>query len=459
MEMPISDDGSSPGSSPNPYAPPKAVDSLTPDAQPRVQELALLVMLAAVQFTNIVDFMVIMPLGPQLMRAMSINTAQFGIVVSSYTFAAGIAGLVASSLVDRFSRRTAFLTLYAGFLLGTLFCALAPNYQLLVVSRIITGAFGGVLGGIALTIIGDVFPHERRGVATSALMTAFALASVAGVPVGLILGNAYGWHAPFMALVALGVPVLIVGAITLPPLRGHLGKKHRHPLETLAETLFHWNHLKAFALIISLMIGGFALIPYISPFLVANVGMAETSLPWMYVIAGATTLFAAPLSGWMADRYGKLRTYRVIAPFSAMLMLSITLVPFGYPWLGTLLVAGLMVTNAGRMVAAMAMVTGSVEPRLRGGFMSANSSLQHIASGIGTFVGGLIITQTSDGKLQHLELVGLLAAGTTLASLWIAGRLKRADETQHVTVGDSLAAAAEANADAGEPLQAQQAVR
>lgn len=424
-----------------------------------MKELALLLMLAAVQFTNIVDFMVIMPLGPQLMRAMSIDTAQFGVVVSAYTFAAGIAGLVASSLVDRFSRRSAFLTLYAGFLLGTLFCALAPNYPLLVASRIITGAFGGVLGGIALTIIGDVFPHERRGVATSALMTAFALASVAGVPVGLLLGNAYGWHAPFMALVVLGLPVLAVGAITLPPLRDHLGKQHQHPLHTLAETLTHPNHLMAFALIVSLMIGGFALIPYISTFLVANVGMAETSLPWMYVIAGATTLFAAPLSGWMADRYGKLRTYRVIAPFSATLMMAITLVPFGFAWLGTLLVAGLMVTNAARMVAAMAMVTGSVEPRLRGGFMSANSSLQHIASGIGAFIGGLVISQTSDGRLQHMELVGLLAAGTTLASLWLAGRLKRADESQHVTVADSIAAAAEANADAGEPLQAQEAAR
>jgi DHA1 family inner membrane transport protein len=453
MEMPIEDGGRAS----NPYASPvpdPSAKTLLPPTPSRIGETTLLLTLSAVQFTSIVDFMVIMPLGPQLMRSLQITPDQFGMVVSSYAFAAGVAGLVASALVDRFSRRNAFLTLYAGFLVGTLCCALAPTYALLVLARIVTGAFGGVLGGIAMAIVGDVFPEERRGRATGALMSAFAFASVAGVPVGLYLGTEFGWHVPFLALVVLGVPVLVVGAFTLPPLRSHIGRSHSHPLRTLADTMVHPNHLKAFALIVSLMIGGFALIPFISPFLVANVGMAEKNLPWMYVLAGAATLFAAPLAGRLADRYGKLRTYRVIAPISAMIMLSIAFVPRGGAVLGTLLVAGLMVSNAGRMVAAMAMVTGSVEPQRRGGFMSANSSLQHIASGIGTFIGGKIIVQAADGRLQHMELVGLLAAGTTLASLWIAGQLKRADGTR-VTVAESFAAAAEANVDAGEPLEAQ----
>jgi MFS transporter, DHA1 family, inner membrane transport protein len=449
MDMPTSEDGSSEPM--NPYASPHGLAPAGEAATSPLAERVLLLTLAAVQFTNIVDFMVIMPLGPQLMRALDITPSQFGMVVSSYTFAAGIAGLVATSLVDRFSRRTAFLTLYAGFLLGTLFCALAPNYELLVASRILTGMFGGVLGGIAMAIVGDVFPEHRRGRAMGALMSAFALASVAGVPAGLFLGTKWGWHVPFMALVVLGLPVLAIGAITLPPLRGHMHKAHSHPLQTLVETLAHPNHLKAFALTCSLMIGGFALIPYISPFLVANVGMAEEHLPWMYVLAGAATLFAAPLAGRLADRYGKLRTYRVIAPMSAMIMLAICFVPRGGAVLGTLLVAALMVSNAGRMVAAMAMVTGSVEPARRGGFMSANSSLQHIASGIGTFIGGFIIAKSAGGALRNMEFVGLLAAGTTLASLWLAGRLRGADG-HHVTLAESIAAAAEATTDAGEPL-------
>jgi predicted MFS family arabinose efflux permease len=163
------------------------------EAAIRRRERLVVLILAAVQFTTIVDFMIVMPLGPQLMRSLQIDPAQFGVIVSSYTFAAGIAGLVATTIVDRFGRRTTFMTLNAGFLLGTLFCGLAPTYELLVASRIATGAFGGILGGMAMAIIGDVFPEERRGRATGSLMTGFALASVAGVPLGQLLGTSVGW--------------------------------------------------------------------------------------------------------------------------------------------------------------------------------------------------------------------------------------------------------------------------
>ena len=174
--------------------------------------------LASVQFISIVDFMIIMPLGPQLMRSMHIGPAQFGLVVSSYTFAAGIAGFVASSLVDRLGRKAAFLGMDAGFLIGTFLCGLAPTYGTLVLARILTGAFGGILGGLALAIIGDVFPEERRGRATGALMSGFALASIVGVPFGLFLGTRYGWHVPFILLGIFGMPGL--GSCRLHACRG-----------------------------------------------------------------------------------------------------------------------------------------------------------------------------------------------------------------------------------------------
>src|SRR5262245_58667633 len=182
------------------------------------RERLVLLILAAVQFTTIVDFMIVMPLGPQLMRTLHIGPAQFGLIVSSYTFAAGAAGLVASGFVDRFARRTTFMVLVAGFLLGTLFCALAPNYETLVLARIATGAFGGILGGMAMAIIGDVFPEHRRGRATGSLMTGFALASVAGVPFGLYLGTNYGWHVPFVVLAIGGIPALSLVPFVLPKL-------------------------------------------------------------------------------------------------------------------------------------------------------------------------------------------------------------------------------------------------
>src|SRR3954467_536686 len=178
------------------------MEELTDEGLRRVKrrERLILFILAAVQFTTIVDFMIVMPLGPQLMRMLEIKPAQFGLVVSSYTFAAAGTALVASSIVDRFSRRTMFIICYAGFLIGTLLCGLAPNYQSLVAARIATGAFGGLLGGMSLAIIGEVFPDNRRGAATGSLMTGFALASIAGVPLGLYFGTKYGWHIPFVAL-------------------------------------------------------------------------------------------------------------------------------------------------------------------------------------------------------------------------------------------------------------------
>jgi predicted MFS family arabinose efflux permease len=425
-------------------------------AGPRLERVVLLT-LAAVQFTSIVDFMVVMPLGPQLMRKLHIDPAQFGWVVSSYTFAAGVAGIVASSLVDRFGRKAAFLTLYGGFLVGTLLCGLSPNYATLVLARIATGAFGGILGGMALAIIGDVFPPERRGRATGALMSAFALASVVGVPFGLYLGTNYGWHVPFLLLAGLGCPVMLVAARVLPPLREHLKRRTpTHPLRSLAETFSHPNHLNAFALVVTLMFGGFAVIPFISPYLVANVGMTEAQLPFVYLTGGGLTLVTAPWIGRMADRYGKLRVYRIVAPISAVLMIVVTNLPRVGPAAAVAATGFLMVSNAGRMVAALAMVTDSVVPARRGGFMSANSSVQHLATGLGAAFGGLVIAKGADGRLLHFDRVGMIAVTATLLSLWLAGRLRSAEATpgpeKKMTPSRSLGAAAEASCDAGEPI-------
>ena len=361
------------------------------------RERAVLLTLATVQFTSIVDFMVIMPLGPQLMRTLAINPAQFGLIVSSYTISAGVAGVVASSIVDRFGRKSAFLWLYVGFLVGTLLCGLSTTYPLLLAARVVTGAFGGVLGGMAMAIIGDVFPDERRGRATGFLMSAFSLASVFGVPFGLYLGTRYDWHAPFLMLVALGLPVLACGITGLAPApRPPEEGRRRRPGRRLVETYTHPNHLRAFALVVSMMLGTFMVVPFISPYFVANVGLREKDLPWLYVWGGVCSLISSPLIGRWADFSGKLKVYRIIAPASALIMLTITLLPRVGLFLAVASVSILMVSNSGRMVAAMAMINASVEPRLRGGFMSAYSSVQPIAAGLGAFLAGQIIAEAPD---------------------------------------------------------------
>jgi DHA1 family inner membrane transport protein len=424
------------------------------EAATRTRERIVLFMLAAVQFITIVDFMVIMPLGPQLMRSLEISPAQFGIVVSSYTLAGGIAGLVASSLIDRLERKMAFLAIDAGFLIGTLLCGLATSYYTLVFARLATGAFGGILGGMAMAIIGDVFPEERRGRATGTLMSGFAFASVAGVPFGLFLGTKFGWHVPFILLAAIGLPILLVAAWTLPRLRGHIGahSANEHPLSVVIDTFTEPNHVRAFALVVSLMFAGFVVFPYVSPYLVNNVGMTEDQLPLVFIAGGVVTLFSAPLIGRLADRYGKLRIFRIVAPASAVLTLAVTNMANVPVWLAIALVAGVMVSNSGRMVAAMAMITSSVAPGRRGGFLSANSSVQHLALGVGAYVGGLIVAEAADGRLQNFPILGWLSAAATISSLWLAGRLRPVTSEVETTTTQAVAAAAEAMYDAAEPL-------
>jgi predicted MFS family arabinose efflux permease len=344
------------------------------------------------------------------------------------------------------------MVLYAGFLLGTLACAFAPNYQTLIVARVLTGAFGGILGGMSMAIIGDVFPEQRRGRATGSLMTGFSLASVAGVPFGLFLGTNYGWHVPFVVLAIGGLPALVLTPLALPALDAHVGKLHTHPMRSLVETFWHANHLRAFSLIVCLMVGSFTVFPLLSAYLVANVGMSEQELPLVYIAGGALTLFTAPVVGRLADRYGKLRIFRTIAPGSALMLLAITHLPAASTAVAIAVFGALMVCNVGRMIPAMAMVTSSVEPRRRGAFLSANSSVQHIASGFGSYLGGIIVTQSADGELVHFGTVGWIAAASTLFSLWVAGRVRIVGEAPLSAEGMSIAAAAEAEVDAGEPI-------
>ncbi|WP_417733995.1 MFS transporter [Rosistilla oblonga] len=425
------------------------------NGQQRYERMVLFI-LASVQFITIVDFMIVMPLGPQLMRTLQINPTQFGLIVSSYTFAAGVAGIVASSLADRFARRTTFLVLFAGFLLGTLCCGLAASYGVLLWARVVTGAFGGVLGGIAMAIIGDVFPEQRRGQATGTLMTGFALASVAGVPFGLVLGTNFGWQIPFIVLAVGGGPILILARVALPRLDSHIHDVQTNPLKSLVETFAHRNHLRAFALIVALMIGSFTVFPYLSAYLVSNVGMSENQLPLIYIVGGALTFVAAPIVGRLADHYGKRRIYRIVAPASALMLFVVTHLPATHVAIAVAAFGGLMVCNVGRMIPAMAIVTSSVRPERRGAFLSANSSVQHVASGIGAYLGGLIVVEAGDGKLENFGTVGWIAAAATLVTLWLVGRVEVAGDINPLATPSAaslaIAAAAEASVDAGEAL-------
>ena len=384
----------------------------------------ILFTLSAMQFISIVDFMIVMPLGPLLMDTLGIDTLQFSWVVSAYTFAAGVAGIAAAPLLDRVGRRSAYIALSAGLLLGTLACGVATNYPLLVAARCLTGAFGGVLGGLSYAIVADVFPEERRGRATGVLMSAFAVASVVGVPIGIALGARYGWRVPFLVLAALGLPLVGMAGWTMPALTGHLGGTRRRPLAQLLDTLTRPAHLRAFTLTAILMFGAFSVIPYISASYVSNAGVTEAQLPVVFVAGGLLTLVSTPLVGRLIDGYGALPVFRCVVSLAAVMTLVVTHLPAVGLAVAAPAAALMMASNAGRLVSAVALITASIEPRRRGGFMSVNSSVQHLASGLGTVCGGLILEGGAGEPLRHFGTVGILAVAVTLTSLWFAGRVR-----------------------------------
>lgn len=428
-------------------------------APPVFRERLILFMLVIVQFTSIVDFMVIIPLEPQLKPAFGLSPSDFGWIVSAYTFAAGIVALLTSPLMDHFGRRAAFITLYAGFLLGTLACGLAPTYHALLAARFVTGAFGGLLGGIALAIVGDVFPEHRRGRASGALMASFALASIFGVPIGLSLGQQFGWHTPFFIIAGLGLPILFLARRVLPRLDAHRSSRKQESLgEYLREMFLNRNHQWAFALTVTMQFGGFLVVTFLSAYLVQNLKIAEHSLPYLYCLGGAMTLVGSPLIGRWADKVGKPPVYRVMAVAAAAVYLLVTHLP-PVPLIAAMFIMGLlMLCNGGRMVPAMAMITSSVAPARRGSFLGAYSAVQHLSAGFGSWVAGQMLTKDANENFVGYGNVGILAAGVTLLTVWIANRLQIYEEptalAEETSIPESIAAAAQGNADVTDPLVA-----
>ncbi len=401
------------------------------------REWLLLLTLAAVQFTHIVDFMIIMPLGPIYIREMGLTAQQFGFVVAAYTASAGVANLVAACLLDRFDRKTALLTCYAGFGCGTLLCAAAPDYPLLLAARIVAGDFGGVAAAVVLAIIGDVFHDAHRGTATGVVMSAFSVASIAGLPLGLYLADVLSWHAPFVVLGCLAGVVLLVGAMVLPPLRGHLTVRDQ-PVSTwagivgqlreFAQLALEPNHLWAFALMVAMMFTSFTIAPYLATYLVVNAGLPQDWLKYVYLTGGLATLVTLTPIGWVSDRFGKLGVFRILALLTIPPILLLTNLSAGWG-LAVILVltTAQMVTSSGRMVPAMAMITASAAPRQRGRFMSLNTAVQHLSAGLATAVGGILLQQPPQGgPVLGFGFVGLLASAATVLSVYLAGRLRRA---------------------------------
>jgi len=395
------------------------------------RERRLLWLLALTQFTIIMDFMVMMPLGPQIMQSFQISPAAFATAVSAYSWCSGLSGLLAATYIDRFDRRRLMLAVYALFALSNLACACATSFPMLLIARAFAGITGGVLGSVIMAIVSDVIPAARRGAATGTIMTAFSLAAVAGVPAGVLLGAHFGWFTPFILLVGLSVVIWLAGMQIVPSLTEHLSRK-QPPLGSVLPTLWRLvsnpRNANAFALTFIVMVSQMLVIPFISPMLVANHGVAPAQLSWLYMAGGAATFFTARLVGRLSDRYGSRRMFRLLVVLSLAPVLFITHLP-SLPFIAmVLLFPVFMVIVSGRMVPMQALLTTVPEPSNRGAFLSTNSALQALGAGCGAWLGGLFLSFDAHGAIRGYGINGLLAAAlVSFAAIWV-GRVKAATE-------------------------------
>ena len=393
---------------------------MTTNEQPTKQrifsayQVFIIAILTILQFSIILDFMVLSPLGAFLIRDWHIHPSQFGLVVSVYAWRAGTSGLLSAGFADKFDRKKFLLFFYAGFLVATMLCAFAPNYPFLLFARIITGIFGGVIGSISFAIISDLFKWEVRGRVMGFVQMAFAASQVLGLPIGLVLADRFGWHSPFWMIAAVGLLVGIAIIVYMRPVRDHLRIRsdQRHPFHHLIKTISQPQYLRAFMAMTLLATGGFMLMPLGSTFSNLNLGIPLGQLWILYGITGAFTIITSPLVGKMSDRLGKYKIFIFGSIISSVCVLIYTHLGITPMWIIIMLNIFLFVGITSRMITSSALMTAVPEPQDRGAFMSINSSVQQIAGGIASWVAGLIVVQSSTGPLQHYEILGYVVVGS-----------------------------------------------
>ncbi len=381
--------------------------------------------LALTQFTVVLDFMVMSPLGDLLMKDFKVKPDQFGIVVSSYALAAGISGFLTAGFADRFDRKRLLVFFYSGFILGTLFCGMAESYNQLVWARILTGLFGGVMSSISMAIVADIFSLEQRGRVMGFMQMGFGLSQIVGIPLSLFIADMYHWQTPFYLIVGLSVGMLLAILFALKPINAHLTlKRENSAFKHLLATIKNRNYRIGFMATAFMSLGGYFMMPWGSAFAVNNVGISQKELPLLFMIVGISTFMIMPLIGWLADKVNKFQLFML----ASLVMIGSVLV---YVHLGETTLFVLIVVNIfmmggimARMVPSQALTTSVPEAKDRGAFMSINSSLQQMAGGVAAMIGGKIVWQYSpSAPLMNFDLLGYVVIAVILINIYLTYRV------------------------------------
>lgn len=398
-------------------------------------QVFVIAILGLMQFTIVLDFMVLNPLGEILLSTLKIQTHQFGMVVSAYAVSAGISGIIAAGFADKFDRKKMLMVFYTGFTLGTFLCAIANSYQFLLVARIVTGLFGGVIGAIGMAIIADLFKPEVRGRVMGFIQMAFALSQIVGIPLGWELANRFSWQAPFWMIGVLAVIMGIVMMMYMHPVTEHLSQKtEKNAFRHLLHTVTNRQYFLAFSTTVLLATGGYMMMPFGSTFSRHNLGLAKSDITLLFAITGVFSFIAGPVIGRLSDKLGKTMIFYAATILTAIMVLIYTNLSITPLYIAAI-VSALMFTGViGRIIPAQAILTSLPSMQDRGAFMSVNSSIQQLSGGIASIVAGLIVYQTSSGVLLHYDILGYVVVGALAITSFMMYLLNRQIQAKQQTM-------------------------
>jgi len=390
-------------------------------------QIFLIIVLALTQFTVVLDFMVMSPLGDMLMKSMSLKTKEFGFVVSGYAFSAGIAGFLTAGFADRFDRKKLLLFFYIGFIAGTLLCGLTNSYKMLLFARIVTGLFGGVIGSISMAIVADLFLIEQRGRVMGFMQMGFGASQVLGIPISLYIANSFGWQSPFILIVGFSTLVWLTIVIWMIPVNMHLDiQKDSNPFRHLWKTLSNTDYRVGYLATAFLSMGGFMMMPWGSAFSINNLHVTPEQLPLLFMVAGISSLIVMPFVGKLSDKIDKFKIFAIASIWMIVMVIvytNLTPVPF---WIVLVMNVFFMIGIMSRMAPAMALSSALPEMHDRGAYMSINTSLQQLAGGVAGVVGGLIVFQKDKfSPLEHYNTLGYVIVVLSLISIFTVYRVSK----------------------------------
>jgi DHA1 family inner membrane transport protein len=384
----------------------------------------ILLILALVNFTNIVDSMLIMPLGDIFIDLFNLTAGEYSYLVSAYAIAASISALTGFFLIDRFDRKKVLLFIYTGFGIGTILCAFANSYILLVSVRLFTGLFGGMIAATILSIVSDLYPFKERGAAMGILFASFSAASALGIPIGLYLADQGSWQLPFEILGSIALLISVVLFFIFPNMTSHVAKERKSMLSTIRSITRDQNQINALVAGFVLILAHFIIIPFISPYLIKNVGLTQSEITYQFLFGGLATVVSSPIIGRMTDKYGVMKVFIAMIVLSfipTIILTNLSVVPVTLAIFYTTL---FFIFGSGRMISPNTIITAAAPQENRGSFMSIKSSLQQLAIAVSSFLGGAIVYLGEGDIYYNYEYVGYLSILFSFFAIYLVGRIK-----------------------------------